>query len=265
MGIRTHRARVIFKVMLISVGAYFTVSYLVLPFTWSHYEHHQKMQGAPKTTHSAQGIPGDPLNVALVGDESDVVAAMVSSGWVPADPVTFKSSARIVESVLAKRPYPNAPVSDLFLWNRREDLAFEKPFGPSAKERHHVRFWKSHELSQGGLLWVGAATFDRSVGVSHRTGQITHHIAPDIDAERNKLIEDLKEAAKLEKIYQVTGIGPTLFGKNANGDAYFSDGELTVGVMTKAGSQTSEVPFFLENPDRIQWKRRVWNWICKVL
>ena len=27
------------------------------------------------------------------------------------------------------------------------------------------------------LTWIGATTFDVGVGVSHRTGQITHHIA----------------------------------------------------------------------------------------
>jgi hypothetical protein len=166
-----------------------------------------------------------------------------------------------VEGVLFNKPYPNAPVSDLFLWNRREDLAFEKAVGVSPKQRHHVRFWKSQELSEDGLVWVGAATFDKSVGVSHRTGQITHHIAPDIDAERDKLIGDLKGAGQLDQIYQVTGIGATLFGKNSNGDSYFSDGELTAGVVTKDKLLRVEPPVHLANPARIQFKQRIWNWI----
>ena len=38
-------------------------------------------------------------------------------------------------------------------------------------------------------VWLGAATFDRSVGVSHYTGAITHHIDADIDAERALLAD----------------------------------------------------------------------------
>ena len=97
--------------------------------------------------------------------------------------------------MLLKRPYRDAPVSNLFVFGRKQDLAFEKPVGRSASQRHHVRFWGSTELGQGGVpLWIGAVTYDRSVGISHRTGQITHHIAPDIDSERNGLIADLVEA-----------------------------------------------------------------------
>jgi hypothetical protein len=39
-----------------------------------------------------------------------------------------------------KRPDDEAPVSTLYLFGRKEDLAFEKPVGGSPKERHHVRF-----------------------------------------------------------------------------------------------------------------------------
>ena len=35
----------------------------------------------------------------------------------------------------------------------------------------------------------GGATFDERVGLSHTTGQITHHIAPDVDTERDHLEE----------------------------------------------------------------------------
>ena len=61
-----------------------------------------------------------------------------------------------------------------------------KADGTSADHRHHVRFWKV--LDQGEEkrpVWLGDATFDRSVGVSHYTGAITHHIDADIDAERS--------------------------------------------------------------------------------
>ena len=70
-----------------------------------------------------------------------------------------------------------------------------------------------------------------SVGLSHDTGQVTHHIAPDIDAQRDGLIADLADAGRLTRVYQVTGVGATLFGRNGEGDRYHTDGELTVGVL----------------------------------
>ena len=159
---------------------------------WRHYEHHPALEDSPKTTRTAQGIPGDPLNVGLVGSESDVVHAMLRAGWNPADPITFESSVKIAASVVFRRPDPDAPVSSLYLFGRRQDLAFEKPVGHDVRRRHHVRFWKSPDL--GDLrppLFIGSATFDVRVGFSHDTGQITHHISPDIDAERDGLIADL--------------------------------------------------------------------------
>ena len=41
---------------------------------------------------------------------------------------------------------------------------------------------------------MGAATFDRGVGLSRYTRQVTHHIAPDVDAERDTLLADLAAA-----------------------------------------------------------------------
>ena len=55
-------------------------AYLVLPFLWTHYEHQPSMVGAPKTTVTAQGIPGDPLNVGLIGDREGLVHAMARAG-----------------------------------------------------------------------------------------------------------------------------------------------------------------------------------------
>ena len=86
------------------------------------------------------------------------------------------------------------------------------------------------ELGRGGVTpGDRAVTFDRS-GLSHRTGQITHHIGPDIDAERDGLIADLGEGGGWRR-YPGQGVGATLVGPHGGGDRYFTDGELTVGVL----------------------------------
>ena len=83
----------------------------------------------------------------------------------------------------------------------------------------------------GRPLWIGDATFDRDAGISHLTGEITHHIAPDIDAERDQLMADLAEAGQLAGRYEWPGIGATQDGRNAGGDRYETDGMIAVGVL----------------------------------
>jgi hypothetical protein len=38
------------------------------------------------------------------------------------------------------------------------------------------------------------------VGLSHDTGQLTHHIEPNIDAERDLLMRDLRQARMVERL-----------------------------------------------------------------
>ena len=224
-----------------AVVAYVVLAYLLAPFFWRHFEHQPRLAELEATTRTALGLPGDAINVGLEGTEDDVLCAMNAAGWKPADPVTLSSSLRIVGSVLFDRPYRDAPVSPLFYDNRKQDLAFEKPAGKSATKRHHVRFWKVLDAGDDGLpVWLGAATFDDSLGVSHYTGQITHHIAPDIDAERDLLSNDLAEANKVETTYSVSGVGPTLFARNGGGDPYFTDGDIAVSKLVSGCADAGE-------------------------
>jgi hypothetical protein len=248
------------------VGVYALLAYLALPALWSHYEHQRGLANLPMVTRTAQGIPGDPINVGLVGDNKDVLCAMQAAGWYPADPVTLRSSIEIAGSVLLDRPYLDAPVSPLFYLDRREDLAFEKPDGHSADRRHHVRFWKV--LAQGQEqrpVWLGAVTYDRSVGVSHYTGAITHHIAPDIDAERTLLASDLENAGMVEARYQVTGIGPTMDGRNGGGDLYYTDGEVWILRLVIACARRTGPASIIPSPSATEIKDQIWHAVANAL
>ena len=240
---------------------YLALAYGVAPLLWSHFAHQRGLASLPMTTLTSLGLAGDPLNVGLEGDESDALCSMNAAGWSPADPLTFRSSARIVASVVLDRAYPMAPVSDLFYQGRREDLAFEKPSGKSPDRRHHVRFWKVIDSGDAGRpVWLGAATFDQGVGISHYTGQITHHIAPDIDAERDLLSADLASADKVEAIYEVSGAGPTLMGRNGGGDLYFTDGEILFSRLVAGCRSTTPTPAErLPNPPAVSMKNWLWG------
>jgi hypothetical protein len=217
-------------------------------------------------TRTAQGIPGDPINVGLIGDRRDVLCAMQAAGWSPADPVTARTSVEIIGSVLLDRPYARAPVSPLYYLGRVEDFAFEKPAGESADRRHHVRFWKV--LDQGDEkrpVWLGAATFDRGVGVSHYTGAITHHISPDIDAERSLLASDLEAAQMVDAKYQVTGIGLTLTGRNGGGDSYFTDGEVWILRLVEACQKRTAPAETIPSPLATEIKDQIWRAVADTL
>jgi hypothetical protein len=253
-------------IILLIAAIWAISSYVLAPFVWRHYEHQHGLAGLSMVTQTKAGIPGDPINVGLVGSKEDVLCAMHAAGWYPADPVTLRSSIAIVGSVLLDRPYRDAPVSPLLFENRREDLAFEKPVGNSADRRHHVRFWEVLDRGQEGrAVWLGAITFDRGVGFSHDNGQITHHIAPDIDTERDLLTDDLKAAKVVTTIYEVAGVGPTLDGRNGGGDPYFTDGEIKISVLVEGCNQTSATVSQLENPPLVDLKNDVWSVAARLL
>ncbi len=194
---------------------------------------HPALENAPEVTLTSRGLPGDAVNVAFVGSEDELHFAMARAGWFPADPVTLKTSVRIVADTLVRKPYPDAPVSNLFLWGRKQDLAFEQPVGNSPKQRHHVRYWRSAGVDEHGEpLWLGAATYDVRVEISRTTGGITHRIGANIDSERDKLVHDVGDAGDLSGSYWVNGFHPTLQGRNGGGDPYFTDGRLAVGILT---------------------------------
>ena len=51
-------------------------------------------------------------------------------------------------------------------------------------------------------------------------------------------------------IYQVTGIGPTLIGRNGGGDRYYTDGEIKIIVTLSSGELARETPQMIRAPQR---------------
>ena len=243
--------------------AWAVAAYLIVPqLSELYFSRHKGFTEVDRVTRTSDGHPGDPINIALVGSDAEVVRAMTAAGWFPADPITFATSVRIAVDSVLRRPDDDAPVSNLYLFGRKQDLAFEQEVGESARERNHVRFWRSPLHADGDRpLWVGAASRDRRVELSHRTAQITHQIAPDIDTERDLLIDDLDAAGWLARIFAVTGIGPTLNGRNGGGDRYFTDGELYVGMLASSRGAPRRAER-LPDPTPIVIKNTLWSWLA---
>jgi hypothetical protein len=212
---------------------YLAAAYLVLPGLWKRYAHrHPSLEDVPGITHTADGIPGDPLNVALIGTKAEVLQIMLAAKWHPADPLTLRSCLEIAEASVFKRSYDDAPVSSLYLFGRKQDLAFEQPVGPDPRHRHHVRFWLTEKRDPDGRpVWVGSAVYDKRVGLSHTTGQVTHVTAADVDAERDYLFRCLEETGDLAERYVIADFHKTREGRNGGGDPWHTDGSLYVGVI----------------------------------
>jgi hypothetical protein len=230
---RPKRSRRAATASLVILLAYLAVAYIAAPEFWWFRE--RGLNQLDMRTTTTDGIPSDPINVGLVGAKEDVLRAFAAAGWRPADAITLKTTIEIGLSVALRLPDPDAPVSTLVYDGRRQDLAFEKPVGGSADQRNHVRFWQTDPLTPGGdgPLWLGSASFDRGVGFSHDTGQITHHIGPDLDKERDFVISNLTEAGWIRSTYKVEGSGATKDGRNGGGDPFFTDGMVTIGVLGK--------------------------------
>src|SRR5262249_12089824 len=154
-------------------------AYLLMPALWKrHARRHPALEDIPSVTHTADGIPADPINVALIGSNAEMIKIMVAAKWYPADPLTLRRSLEIAKASVLNRPYEDAPVSSEYLFGRKQDLAFEQAVGNNPRHRHHVRFWNTDKVdADGRLVWVGAAIFDKRVGLSRTTAQITHETA----------------------------------------------------------------------------------------
>lgn len=189
-------------------------------------------------TRTQDGILADPINIGLVGTREEITDCMSRAGWHEADPRVLKNSLRSAYSVLLKQSYPNAPVSDLYLYGRKQDLVFQQAVAGTPRKRHHVRFWKVDKSQASGKiptnLWLGAATYDNDISFSFFTGQITHTIAPDTDAERDYIISTLRESMLIKKLHEIKQYVPAYEHWNGDGRKFFTNGSLKIAELKKS-------------------------------
>ena len=175
------------------------------------------------------GFASDPMNIGIVGTRHQLIQVMEQAGWFMADPHSLRYMMRHVLSIVFGWEYKNAPVSNLYLFGRKQDLAFEIPISGVAN-RHHVRFWattyeedkritvrsihwhhRNKHVKGDNLLWVGAASLDIGLAPIRHNLQVTHLIHPDTNKERALIVDQLKaqnlvkrtSSIKLEKPYRL--------------------------------------------------------------
>jgi hypothetical protein len=226
-------SRRMLHMLVLVVLCWLMLAYLLLPQGWKVYARiHPVIDASPRITQTSDHHPGDPLNVALVGSKEQLDAIMQASDWHSAAALGIKSDLKIGVDTVLSRPDVDAPVSNLYLFGRKEDAAFEQPVGNNPRHRHHVRFWKlDHPSITGRPVWIGSAVYDSHVGLSRTTGQITHVTAPDVDTERDYLFKCLQKSGDLEREEVIPDFHTQLEGKNGGGDPWRTDGSLYLGVI----------------------------------
>ena len=196
-------------------------------------------------TRTSDGLFGDPVNLAFRGQEEQLRGVLERAGWTAADPVTPSSSRRIIMASVLHRSYAAAPVSPLFLFGRQQDFAYQQEIDGNPRRRHHLRFWRCPDgwLLPGGISvdWVAAAAYDRSVGVSFFTLQVTHRIGADIDAERDYVVWSLRKSSADLPVQVIKGFSTGYHSRNGGGDSFETDGDLPI-VNVGHTSLRSRVP-----------------------
>lgn len=186
----------------------------------------------PRITHTHSGVDGDPINVIFVGSVNQITQSFQKAGWLVPDPITAKSTAKIIADTLAHRSYPTAPVSNLYVFGRVQDLAFEKPTN-EVQNRGHIRLWKTGDLINGQPVWIGQTSYDNGIELSATNHLPTHHIAPAVDLERNAVGSDLEKTGLVTE-EQAAFTAPILYARNGGGDYYTSDGDVLVIIYATA-------------------------------
>ncbi len=179
------------------------------------------------TTNKKGTEQGDPLNLVLIGNESDIFPAMIRRGWHGTEIIWSEAVWRTVKSFLQGSRYRYSPVSPLYVYRRRQDLAGQKARG-TIHERNHLRLWLTPLRYRGNPILIGQISRDVGVKFTLKSPTIsTHVIDPDVDEARHYLIEDLAYSQALARFGFVRGVGPASKDAprmNLVGDPYYTDG-----------------------------------------
>ena len=225
-------------------------AYVILPWVVRMGLKILQRKRVPSFTTTGDGLPGDPVNVALIGTRQQLRAAFATAGWSAADRLGWASSWRMVRAFVFKSPYPTAPFSTLYLFGRGQDVGFQKAIDNSPRKRHHIRFWAmslTHAEDEMGtasfwlntdrppddacVLWVGAGTKDTGLSLTRLTFQITHATDSDTNVERDHIVRELMENRVIDDVRSHRAGQPV---ERVN--RYITDGEVTFANLLDPSS-----------------------------
>jgi hypothetical protein len=193
---------------------------------------------------------GDPLNLVIIESGQDPVVPFIARGWHLARRLDVASAIETARAFLFRDAFLTSPVSPLYVFGRREDVALQKARS-TINERVHARFWLTPYTFEGRRVWVGQVSRDIGVRFTTETWNLTtHKIGPDIDFDRTYLLQDLLMSGFVERYGFAAGVGAAPASAprtNLTSDPYYTDGLRAVVFLS---NQTTP----LRDIDRLSWE-----------
>jgi hypothetical protein len=182
----------------------------------------------PKFSVAENGKTSDPVNLMVAGTEAQVRHVFTSRGWKYADPLNMISTGKMIKNTITMGDYETAPMSTLMLYGRKQDMAFQKGW-QGTYVRDHLRVWQTPLKDRlGRPFWAVAATKDVAVKWNYKELAPTHQISPDIDAERQVVVDDFLKSGQIKLRYQLQSLPENYKGTNGGGDEFYTDGRVEV-------------------------------------
>lgn len=209
-------------------------------FAADDFEWQEFSRTIPNRTTTTAMVNADLVNLAFVGSREQVVDAFHNAGWVNSDVFNKHSFMRDFYAFLNNSGYPRMPMRSFLLNGEPADMNWQKSLN-SYGRRDHLRMWEWTDSASSQTVWLSASTHDNAAALSLSHHQFVHHISPDIDEERSKVIRDLTAAGCVQSVHMVERPGVPTFTESYNGDPVKTDGELAVVELKNCKSPTPEL------------------------
>lgn len=208
------------------------------------------IEALPCCTTNADGSKkGDALNLVVVG-EVDALFAFIDRGWRMTEALDVTTAIETAKAFVLGTQYDTSPVSPLYSFGRKEDLALQKARS-TIDERNHVRFWLTPLRYDGQPVWVGQISRDIGVELTRHSWYLTtHRISPSIDFDRDYLLQDLLLSGAVQHFGYAKGVGASSLPDprvNLTDDPYITDGLRLVVLLGGEGAR-------IANVDQLEWE-----------
>jgi hypothetical protein len=193
---------------------------------------------------------GDPLNLVIVEAGHDPIIPFIARGWHLARELDVASALQTARAFLLRDEFLTSPVSPLYVFGRKQDLVLQKARS-TINGRVHARFWLTPYTFEGRRVWIGQISRDIGVRFTDQTWNLTtHKIAPDVDFDRDYLLQDLLMSGLIQRYGYVQGVGAAAADApraNLTGDPYYTDGLRAVIFLSDQAAP-------VENAERLHWE-----------
>lgn len=197
----------------------------------------KRLENLPATATNADASgAGDPLNLVIIGEEQLMMSSMSECGWAFTHRIDGTTVRRMITAALAGNPYLTAPVSSLYVFGRKQDVAFQRARS-NLSQRNHLRLWLAPFAVDGRPVWIGQVSRDIGIKLTSQSPTLTTHVIdPMVDESRQFVLESLLFRLRISDFGFARASAPAPRQhprKNLTGDSYFTDGLRLVVFLSR--------------------------------